>query len=396
VPASVPAKRLLPIDEPSRARRLLVIAGWLVAVAIGVSLLGALGIDVVGWFESLWDTLTEISLGYLVAGLSLQTVQTTLTALGWYAILRAGYPDAPVAYRHVLAAYAAGIAMNGFLPANIGTLAMLLMFLAIIPGATFPGVLGAMVVQKIFFTVAGTAVYLYLFLSVPGSFELQLGGPQDNPVVTLLILLGGVVLLVVLARVFWRKLQGLWAKAKEGGAILATPRRYVVRVLAPSFVAWVAKLGVVGVFLAAYGIPVTFHTIMSVVGGNSLANTVSATPGGVGVNQAVNAASLNDVTDTATATAYSIGQQLAVTAWNIVFALAVVVWAFGWTGGRALVEGSYADAKAKAAEQRAERAARRAAADADGTSRKGRRLRRRHAAAEHGPNGGDGGKAKPS
>jgi hypothetical protein len=161
-------------------------------------------------------------------------------------------------------------------------------------------------------------------------------------------------------------------------------------------VAWLAKLGVIGVFLAAYGIPVTFHTIMSVVGGNSLANTVSATPGGVGVNQAVNAASLNDVTDTATATAYSIGQQLAVTAWNIVFALAVVVWAFGWTGGRALVEGSYADAKAKAAEQRAERAARRAAADADGTSRKGRRLRRRHAAAEHGPNGGDGGKAKPS
>jgi hypothetical protein len=135
---------------------------------------------------------------------------------------------------------------------------------------------------------------------------------------------------------------------------------------------------------------------MSVVGGNSLANTVSATPGGVGVNQAVNAASLNDVTDTATATAYSIGQQLAVTAWNIVFALAVVVWAFGWTGGRTLVEGSYADAKAKAAEQRAERAARRAAADADGTSGKGRRLRRRRAAAEAGPDGGDGGKANPS
>ena len=56
--------------------------------------------------------------------------------------------------------------MNGLL-ANIGTFALLLMYTALIAGATFPGVLGGMVVQKIFYTVAGTAVYLYLFLSVP-------------------------------------------------------------------------------------------------------------------------------------------------------------------------------------------------------------------------------------
>jgi hypothetical protein len=31
----------------------------------------------------------------------------------------------------------------------------------------------------------------------------------------------------------------------------------------------------------------------------------------------------------ATATAYSLGQQLAVTAWNVAFAHVVVVWAFG-------------------------------------------------------------------
>jgi Zn-dependent protease with chaperone function len=104
---------------------------------------------------------------------------------------------------------------------------------------------------------------------------------------------------------------------------------------------------------------------MSVVGGNSLANTVSATPGGVGVNQAINAASLNSVTDTATATAYSIGQQLAVTAWNVLFALALVVWAFGWTGGKELVQTSYADAKVKAAEQKEQRAARKEAKRAE-------------------------------
>ena len=350
--------RLLPVRDPSRVRRLATIGAWVAGLVVLVVVLNLLGVDVVGWLEELWDTLTEISAAYLAAGLALQTVQTTLTAVGWDYILRAGYPSTQVTYRHILAAYAAGVALNGFLPANIGTLVMLLMFVAIIPAATFPGVLGAMVVQKIFFTVAGTAVYLYLFLSVPGSFELQLGGPHDHPVLTVLIIVGGIGLLVVLGRIFWRKLQGLWDKAKEGGAILATPRKYALQVLLPSFVAWLAKLGVIAVFLAAYSIPVTFHTVMSVAGGNSLANTVSATPGGVGVNQAVNAAALNNVTDTATATAYSIGQQLAVTAWNILFALAVVTWAFGWTGGKELVQESYEDAKEKAAEQKAQRAAR--------------------------------------
>jgi hypothetical protein len=98
---------------------------------------------------------------------------------------------------------------------------------------------------------------------------------------------------------------------------------------------------------------------MSVVGGNSIANTVSVTPGGVGVNQAANVAALDSVTDSATATAYSLGQQLAITAWNIAFAIVLVAWAFGWSGGKILVEQSYADAKVKVAEQKAERDRRR-------------------------------------
>jgi uncharacterized membrane protein YbhN (UPF0104 family) len=186
-------------------------------------------------------------------------------------------------------------------------------------------------------------------------------------VLAVVAIAGGIALLFLLGRIIWRKLEGLWAKAKQGGAILARPREYLVRVALPSFGAWVAKLGVTAVFLAAYGIPVTFHTVMSVIGGNSLANTVSATPGGVGVNQAVNVASLNDVTDTATAAAYSAGQQLIVTMWNVGFAVALVVWAFGWKGGRALVEESYVGAKEKVAEQKAARAAKKAGdREADG------------------------------
>src|ERR687897_2886135 len=312
--------RLLPFDDPSRRRRIVKVVAWLIGVAVVVLVLHLLGVDVRGWLDSVWDALTNISFWYLAAGWAVQTVQTTLTALAWYFILRAGFPRAPLSYLQVLAAYAAGVALNGFLPANIGTLVMLLMFVAMIPGANFPGVLGGMVVQKIFFTAVGTLVYLYLFLSVEGSFELQLNFPHDHPALTLLILAGGAFLIVLLARIFWRKLKGLWVKAKQGGAILARPRDYFLKVFLPSLGAWLAKLGVTAIFLAGYGIPVTFHSIMSVIGGNSLA----------------------------------------ITAWNIGFAVVVLVWAFGWTGGKLLVKESYEDAKVKATEQKEQRAARKA------------------------------------
>jgi uncharacterized membrane protein YbhN (UPF0104 family) len=355
-PAAPPRSRWLPFGDRSRPRRLAKVLAWLAGIALALVVLDLLGIDVRGWFSDFWDALSEIGFGYLLAGWTLQSVQTTLTALGWYFILRAAYPSGRVAYLQVLAAYAVGPALNGVLPANLGTVVMLLMLVAIIPGANLPGVLGAMVVQKIFFTVAGAFVYAYLFLSVPGSFDLQLPALHDHPALALTTAATAGLLLVVLGRIFWRKLKGLWAKAMQGGAILARPREYALKVALPSFGAWLAKLGVIAVFLAGYGITVSFHSVMSVMGGNSIANTVSVTPGGVGVNQATNVAALNNVTDAATATAYSLGQQLAITAWNIAFAVVLVIWAFGWSGGKLLVEQSYTDAKIKAEQQKAQRA----------------------------------------
>ena len=351
-------RTVTPFHDRSRQSRLLKIALWLIGTVVVLAICRLLGFDVLGWFESVWDTMKEISPIYIVVGVFFQTIQTTLTALAWYFILAAGYPDGGVRYRDILAAYAAGVAMNGFLPANIGTFASLLMYVALIRGSTFAGVLGATVVQKIFYTVIGTVVYIYLFISVPGTFDLQLGVVSNHRLLVPLLIAGAAVLIWLLVKKFWSRFQGLWEKAKEGGAILANKRDYVVKVLLPSFGSWIAKLVVIGVFLAAYNIPVTFHTIMSVVGGNSLANTVSFTPGGVGITQAVNSVSLSSVTTTANATAYSLGQQLIITAWNCLFAIVLVVWVFGWTGGKQLVGQSYTGAKEKAAEQSAAHKAR--------------------------------------
>jgi hypothetical protein len=210
---SAVAGAVTPFGDRSRRRRLVKVGAWLGGIALLVGGLELVGVDVAGWVGELVDSLTAVEIQYVVVGLALQTVQTMLTALAWLYILRAGYRQAVIPYRSILAAYAAGVALNGFLPANIGTFASLLMYTALVAGASFPGVLGGMVVQKIFFTVAGTAVYLYLFLSVPGSFALQLGWFEDHRVLAVVAIVGGIALLFLLGRIIWRKLEGLWAKA---------------------------------------------------------------------------------------------------------------------------------------------------------------------------------------
>jgi uncharacterized membrane protein YbhN (UPF0104 family) len=348
------------VEAPkSRLRLKRVLVGALIVVVIGAAA-NLLGWNIRGWFSDLWDTISTISLGYLIAAVALKTVQTSLTALGWYYILRFAYADA-VRWRDIWACYAASVALNGILPANIGTLVMLLMFTAIIAAATFASILGAYAVQKIFFTVIGIFIYLYLFLSVGGSFDIKFEFVHTRPWATVVFLGGGALLLYLLIRRIWPRVVLWWDDAKEGGGILAHPRSYFARVFLPSFLAWVASLGVMAVFLAAYDIPVSFHTLMRICGGNSIANVTSVTPGGAGVTQAFNVASLNGITSATNATAYSVAQQLVTTAWNIILALVLVVWAFGWSGGKQLVGDSYTEAKQKAAEQQAARKARKEA-----------------------------------
>ena len=77
-----------PLEEQRRHphwRRLLI--GGLVIVVIGAAA-NLLGWNIRGWLDELWDTMSGISLGYLVAGVARKTVQTTATAFARDGILR--------------------------------------------------------------------------------------------------------------------------------------------------------------------------------------------------------------------------------------------------------------------------------------------------------------------
>jgi uncharacterized membrane protein YbhN (UPF0104 family) len=326
-----------------------------VAIALLLVVLDQLGVPVSDWIRDFFDQLRAVPAYAIAGGIVLCTVQTVFVALAWLTILRAAFPGTHLPFRPVLASYAVAVALNDFLPANIGSLVMLLMFTTLIATATFAAVLSAFIVQKIPFSVLNVGAYLYLFVTVAGSLSIKLGFLAEHPVASTLIALGGVVLLVLLARFFWVRATKLRDQVKTGGAILSQPRRFLVGVALPELGSYVARLGIVAVFMGAYSIPVSFHSVVAVSASNSLSNVLSVTPGGAGVNQAFNVAALNSVTNSANAAAYSLAQQLIISAWDVVFAVVLVSWVFGWSGGKQLVKDSYAEAEVKQGELKTKR-----------------------------------------
>lgn len=363
-----------PASARQRAVRIAVIA---LGLAGAFLLLQAVGVNPIAWCRTLLAQMERIPPGYLVAGIATQTANLLLCGFAYTTVWRAAYPDSRrLPAMQIAACYAVSIALNGVLPLNLGTFAMLFMFLAILPGATAAGMASGYGVFQAFFAVAGALTYAYLFVAISGALSEAIGGIGQHLPALLLVLVIAVGAIAVLLRVFRQRAVGALRKMKQGAAILGSPRRYLVGVLLLQIIAYGLQLANVGIFMAGYGIPVSLGTIVLNNAANSVATLTAVTPGGVGATQGVTALALHGVASPATIAAFSLTRQLVLTAWDLVFAAGLVLVFFGYRGGRQIITNSLVQARAEVAERReagrerkaAKRAARRdggAAAGAD-------------------------------
>jgi uncharacterized membrane protein YbhN (UPF0104 family) len=301
------------------------------------------------WLQQLWDAISAVSLPLLVLGLGFCTVQTLLVALAWRNILRAAYPEGGVRYRPVLAYYAGGVGLNDILPASAGTVTMLGLFRAKIRNSTMAGLVGATLVQNIFFAAVSIAIYLWLFLNRDGSFDVKLGWFADHRVASIVIVVGGAALIVLAVTMLYRRFRKTWENAKEGGAILADRRRFLVEVVGVEAGSYAARMGVNATFMYAFHIPVSVENVFLIVAATSISSTVALFPGAVGAQTALANVVLRDVASADAISAYSVGQSLIVTAWSVAFGLVLLSSEIGWQETRKLLHRKASDNDAEAA-----------------------------------------------
>ena len=289
---------------------------------------------VAGWVREVLDQIRSISLPLLLLALTLHTCETLLNALAWRNILRRAYPNSGASYRLVLGAYGGGIGLNAVLPAQAGTVAMLGLYRAQIQASSAIGLVGAGAAQNAFFLLAGASICVGVVVVRPNLFALHLSSLAGHAALA-------VAAAVVIGLGVWvvlRRFDDIRSEAREGAAILATPRVYATEVLLVEVASYAARVGVTATFMRAYDVPVSPQSVALILAVNALASTFALTPGGVGTQQALATAALRNTASSSVIAAYSLGQQLILAVWDMAFGLVVLWSAIGWTATRALVQ----------------------------------------------------------
>lgn len=259
--------------------------------------------------------------------LSFHLANIGLRSLAWRNVLRAAYPDRRVPLPGVAGAYAAGMAMNAFLPARGGDLVKIGLARTRIRDSSVPTIASSMAVLSGFDALTGAVIILLLAAfglvpAPPGLPELPgvVALPAAHPVLTAAALAVAVASALVAGRRLALRVRGLWQNLRRGAEILRSPRRYATEVVPVQLAAWSCRLGAAYCLLAALNVPASLSAaaIVVVVGGLA---TLLPTPGGVGTQQVLLAYLLHTTASTATIVSFSIGMQATVTTLNLLVGL---------------------------------------------------------------------------
>jgi glycosyltransferase 2 family protein len=269
--------------------------------------------------EAASQQLAQLDGRFLLAALVLQLGNLLCRALVWRSVLVAAYPDREVRTASVLGSYAAGSALNAFVPARGGELAKLALIRARIHGSTVSTLAATLSVVLLLDSLLGGA--LLVTLAALGVAPIMIPSIGVWPIVGAAALLAVGVLVV---RLRPRRLRDLIAHIAQGAAVLRKPSLYF-RTVAPFQLAGCAcRIGVAFLVLYAFGIHAGIATAALVVVFNGLSSAVPV-PGGVGTQQVLAAYALRGVAPLAGAVSFSVGMQVGITVVNTLVGLTALM-----------------------------------------------------------------------
>jgi uncharacterized membrane protein YbhN (UPF0104 family) len=281
-------------------------------------------------------------------------------AWAWRNVLRAAYPDKPIPYLPLAAAYLAGAGINAILPAHAGDATKVFLVKRQIPDSSYPAVTSSFLVQTVFDTSVGILVLLYAISRgllpplprIPDLPAFEISFWADHP--NLFFITVGVTLLAIAIGIFMlaHRVRRFWARVRQGVVILREPGRYMREVFAWQGIGWLFRFAAFWFFLEAFGIGGSVGNVMLVMSVQAIANIVPFTPGGAGAQQALLVATLQGPTRTAVLS-FSVGTQIAMAAWSVVLGFTAILLVFKTTDWRGLIREAQNEAESDKATQAA-------------------------------------------
>ena len=302
--------------------------------------------------ESFWDAvetffsnLAAVQWGALLFALLLHFAHMCCRSRAWFNTLRAAYPDQQFGWGRILGAYVVGVGVNSILPARSGDVAKIYLAKHSVPGSTYPAVTSSFFVESVFDITAGSIVMLFALTqgvlpslpSLPdiGAFDLSFWA--DHPRFALFTITFITVALLVVYAVLSVRAVVFWRRVRQGVVILTDFRRYLRQVAAWQGAAWMLRFFAFYFFLEAFNIGGSVENALLVMSVQALSTLTPFTPGGAGAQQALLVYVFRGKASKTSVLAYSVGQQIAIAAFNVGAAVVALFFMAGTTDLRSVV-----------------------------------------------------------
>ena len=274
--------------------------------------------------DKFFESLAAVHWGSLALGLAAFLVYLTIRSRAAYNVLRAAYPDSPILWREIWAAYWAGYGFNNVIPARGGDVIRLFLTKTSVPGSSYPAVAAAFAVEAVYdatiaIVVLGFAFTQGVFPKPPDFSKLNafdLSYFASHPQFALFTITVLAIAIIVLTAILSARVKAFWARVRQGLTILFDRRRYFREVWLVQFVAWLFRFTAFWFLLEAFNIGGSVRNVMLVLGVQAVSAVVPFTPGGAGVVQALLVKVFAADANPDTVAAYSVGQQVAIAAWS--------------------------------------------------------------------------------
>jgi uncharacterized membrane protein YbhN (UPF0104 family) len=295
--------------------------------------------------ETLFSNLAAIGWIALITGLLLHGAYVTLRTRAWFNTLRAAYPAERFRWRNVWASYTVGLGVNSVVPARAGEVARLYLARQSVPSSSYPAVGSSFLVEAIFDFSVGAAMVAFAFsqgvfpdlphLSRLPAFDLSY--LAQHPRFALFLLTSLTILALVAVAVLSARVKAFWARVRQGLTILRDRRRYLRQVVALQALGWCFRFASFWLILEAFRIGGGPREVVLAMAVSSLSTLVPFTPSGAGAQQALLALVFAGAASASTVVAYSVGQQLALAAFNVLVGLTALSLVFGTRDWRSVI-----------------------------------------------------------
>jgi uncharacterized membrane protein YbhN (UPF0104 family) len=272
-----------------------------------------------------FDHLAGVGWTALAIALAIHFARLLTRTVAWRNILRASYPDERWRWLPVAKAYIGGVGINSIVPGRAGDLVKLYLVHREQPATTYTTLASTLVTETLLDLVLATSIFLWALTQgvlpslnvLPSIPAFDWGWLFRDSRATAIV----VAALTIGVIWFWhwasKHVADFKQRVGQGFAILRDRRRYGREVVSWQLLSWVLRIVSLYWFLRAFHVDASIHNALLAQVVDSFSTLLPFSPGGAGTKQGLLVYVLQGAASSATLLAFSVGQYVAVTAFNV-------------------------------------------------------------------------------